>query len=327
MRRAQRGLLAIATAVFLTVIPVSGVEVGGGGSLTKDCLLTLQADVNTPTANPMHIRCVDGDVACDGDGMVDGTCSFEVSVCANSTTLDPACTLNGVQTITVEHAEDNGDPRFDVDFQALQTRITSDIAPPTATADLCTTTPTIIKVPIKGPFGASNRCRPNKKRLKITTRSEVIDGKIFLDKDQIKLHCLPAPNGCEPTDLFASTFDRIQRQVFNQSCALSGCHDSQTQSGDLLLEVGAAHGNLVNVTPDNFAANGDGWKRVDVIQDVSGSPETSFLFRKITGDLPSPAYGVRMPFNKKKLNKTLRDIIELWIEAGAPQNTWVPGTD
>jgi hypothetical protein len=31
--------------------------------------------------------------------------------------------------------------------------------------------------------------------------------------------------------------------------------------------------------------------------------------------------------NKKKLHKTLRDIIELWIEAGAPAGTWVPGTD
>jgi hypothetical protein len=34
-----------------------------------------------------------------------------------------------------------------------------------------------------------------------------------------------------------------------------------------------------------------------------------------------------MPLNKRKLNKTLRDIIERWIEAGAPVNTWVPETD
>ena len=52
----------------------------------------------------------------------------------------------------------------------------------------------------------------------------------------------PAPsNGCDPQTLFTGgTFDRIQRQVFNQNCALSGCHDSQSQAGDLLLETGAA---------------------------------------------------------------------------------------
>jgi hypothetical protein len=320
-------MIARAAVLFLVAAPAPGIEVGGGGAATKDCLVTLQADANIPTADPKHIRCVDGDAACDGDGVVDGVCSFHVSVCANSTTLDPACTLNSVQSITVLNAEDNGDPRFDADFQALQTRITSEIDPPTSTSNDCTATPTVISVPIKGPFGESNHCGANKKRLKISSRSEVIDGTIIVDNDKMKLYCLPAPNGCAPTDLYESTFDRIQRQVFNQNCALSGCHDSQTKSGDLLLEVGAAHGNLVNQPPNNFAANGAGWKRVDVVPDVNGSPETSFLFHKITGDLPSEAYGERMPLNKKKLNKTLRDVIELWIEAGAPQNSWVPGTD
>ena len=34
-----------------------------------------------------------------------------------------------------------------------------------------------------------------------------------------------------------------------------------------------------------------------------------------------------MPKGKRKLHKTLRDILRLWIEAGAPQSGWVPGTD
>jgi hypothetical protein len=319
-------MIAKVAALFLVATPALGIEVGGGGSAARDCLVTLQADANTPASDPKHIRCVDGD-PCDSDGTVDGVCSFVVSVCANSTTLDPSCTLNGVQSITVLNAEDNGDPRFDVDFQALQTRITNEIDPPTSTANDCTATGTIISVPIKGPYGRGNHCGANKKRLKISSRSEVIDGKILIDNDKMKLYCLPAPDGCTPTDLFTSTFDRIQRQVFNQNCALSGCHDSQTSSGDLVLEIGASHGNLVNAAPNNFAANGAGWKRVDVVLNVSGSLETSFLVHKINGDLPSDAYGERMPLNKKKLNKTLRDIIELWIDAGAPSGTWVPGTD
>jgi hypothetical protein len=144
----------------------------------------------------------------------------------------------------------------------------------------------------------------------------------------LKLYCEPAPlNGCNPKKLFASTFDRIQGQIFNQNCALSGCHDSQSQSGGLLLETGAAYGNLVNHAPVNAAAVAAQWLRVDApMLGVSGDLDTSFLFHKIEGDLPNSDYGLRMPRNKPKLNGTLRDIIRLWIEAGAPQNVWVPGT-
>ena len=58
------------------------------------------------------------------------------------------------------------------------------------------------------------------------------------------MECDPAPSGCDPMAIYTGTFDRIQRQIFNQSCAVSGCHDSQSQTGGLLLETGAAHTNL-----------------------------------------------------------------------------------
>jgi hypothetical protein len=34
-----------------------------------------------------------------------------------------------------------------------------------------------------------------------------------------------------------------------------------------------------------------------------------------------------MPFGGAKLGKYLIDLLELWIEAGAPETGWVPGTD
>jgi hypothetical protein len=68
--------------------------------------------------------------------------------------------------------------------------------------------------------------------------------------------------------------DRIQRQIFNQSCAKSGCHDSQTQQGGLLLESGASYTNLIDVAPQNLGAVAAGWKRVDA---ANASAETSFL--------------------------------------------------
>ena len=64
--------------------------------------------------------------------------------------------------------------------------------------------------------------------------------------------------------------------------------------------------------------------------DASGDPATSFLYHKIEGDLPDVNYGLRMPRNRPKLKGTLRNIIRLWIEGGAPDDTpaqiWIPGT-
>jgi len=318
MKNAPMGIVTI--VLLAAFAPRAGATVvGGGGSTTRDCLVVFDAAVNLPAAKPKHVRCTDGDPTCDSDGAANGVCSFELAVCANST-FNPSCTLNGVESIVVDHAQDNGDPKFDPDFQAVQGSINAQIDPPTTQADLCTTA-TTITVPIKGPVG-NNRCSPRRKKLAVTSFSEVIDGKIYKDTDKIKFTCVPDPNVCDPQLLYSGTFDRMQRQIFNQSCALSGCHDSQTQAGNMLLDSGASYGNLVNVTPNNFAANGAGWKRVD-----PGSTATSFIFHKITGDLPNATYGERMPLNKAKLNKTLRDVIELWIAAGAPQVGWVPGTD
>lgn len=309
----------------LAAVPVPAIEVGGGGSRKTDCLVTFQGAMNTPPAKPRHVRCVDGDPSCDVDGVVNGRCTFELSVCANST-FSSSCALNGVQSITIDNAIDNGDPKFDPAFQAVQTAVNADIQPPTSAVDSCTN-PVEIVVPIRGPVGA-NRCAPNRKKVGLTAVSQVIAGVVYVDRDKVQFACQPAVNGCDPQQLFTGTFDRIQRQVFNQSCAMSGCHDSQTQAAGVLLEVGAAHGNLVNVPPSNLAAFSEGWLRVDAPNPpgTAGSPETSFFYRKVTGDLPSPLFGTRMPLNRPKLHKTLRDVIESWIAAGAPATGWVPGT-
>ena len=159
----------------------------------------------------------------------------------------------------------------------------------------------------------------------MTTISGLIQGKIYRDVDRMKLRCDPAPAGCSPQALFTGTFDRIQRQIFNQSCAVSGCHDSQSRTGDLLLESGAAYTNVVDVTPANANAAAAGWKRVHVLDATTGDPATSLLVQKLIG--PPPGFGARMPFNGPKLDQTLVDIVQLWVAAGAPQTGWVPGTD
>lgn len=323
-----RRLLCVAGGVGGTLLtlaaPARGVVVGGGGAASSDCLLVFDAAANTPAAKPRQVKCADGDPSCDVDGTVNGTCVIPLRVCANSTALR-SCTLSGVAHITVDHALDNGDKQFDPQFQALQTQIDNGIQPPTDEADACAAA-TNFSVPIKGPIGR-NHCQPNTKTIKITTLSKAIDGKVYTDTDSIKLTCTAsAANGCNPQTLFAGTFDRIQRQIFSQNCALSGCHDSQSKSGDLLLEAGAARTNLVNVVPNNTSAASSGWKRVTVLSPASGDSTTSFLYHKVTGDLPDASFGKSMPRDKPKLDKSLREVIRLWIDNGAPDSGWVPGT-
>jgi hypothetical protein len=306
--------LLVPTAALALVI-------GGGGSKRTDCLAVLDAPANDPITKPRKIRCTDGDAACDADGVVNGVCLFPVAVCANST-FSPDCALNGVQSMTVDHAADNGDPKFDPEFQAMQNRLDNDVGPPTNTSDQCTNF-TNFRVFVEGPL--SGVCKKGKKQLRLVTVSQFIQGRIYTDKDKLKMTCDPAPGACDPLLLFDGTFDRVQTQIFNKSCAVSGCHDSQSQTGGLLLETGASLSNLVNVAPNNPAAAAAGWQRVTVIDANTGDPDTSLLFHKLVG--PPNGFGERMPFGRKKLDQSLINVVQLWIAAGAPDTGWVPGTD
>lgn len=323
----RRGTVVWGLIASLWLVPEAGADVvGGGGRAKTDCLTVFDVPVSLAQR---RWSCTDGD-ACDGDGEVNGQCVFPVAVCANST-FDAACSLQGVASIEVEHSEDNGDPRFDPDFQAMQSRIDNQIAPPTDELDSCTT-PTNVTIRVRGPF-ANNRCRRERKTIQVRTRSEVIDGRIIQETDSFHLTCVPVPESCVPTSLFDSTYDRVQTQIFNESCAVSGCHDSETTQANLLLEVGASLGALINVAPTNGAAQGAGWLRVTQLvapdgngENGVGDAQTSYLFHKVNGSL-LPGTGSQMPLGQPKLNPLLIEILRLWIEAGAPATGWVPGTD
>src|SRR6266850_1971995 len=145
-------------------------------------------------------------------------------------------------------------------------------------------------------------------------------GKVRRDSDKINLTCDPAPQGCDPQAFYDGTFDRIQKQIFNQRCATSGCHDSQSHQSNMILETGSAYGNIVGVTPTNPNVPVD-WKRV-----LPGDSTRSFLFHKVNGDLTA-GQGSQMPLTGPPLDAHLIDIIRLWIDAGAPDMGWVPGTE
>ncbi len=323
-RRMRNWAVLMVLACGQAPATATAVIVGGGGAASSDCFLVLSTAANTPSSRPKNVRCIDGDATCDNDGVVNGVCEVQVSVCANSTAISE-CTLVGVDSVVVAHADDDGvDPDFDPDFQALQSRIDNQILDdnPNTNADDCTT-PSAIRVPIKGPVG-DNKCGRRTKTVKITTTSDNLAGKIYTDADKLRISCAPADdsaNGCNPQTLFSSTFDRMQKQIFNQSCAVATCHDSNTVAGNLLLESGASYNNLVDTDPTNASALGLGLKRVALT-----GVDDSFLFHKVTGALPDATFGGRMPLGRRKLHSSLQTIIQLWIEDGAPAVGWVPGT-
>lgn len=296
--------------------------VAGGGPRATDCLAVFKTEA-PPNAGAAALRCRDGDSSCDADGEVDGRCTFPVAVCVNSTN-DPVCTSPGVADVKVAHAVDNGDPAFDPAFQALQSRIDA-LDTPTADPDHCSIATRVV-VPVIGPL-PGNRCRGSRRVLRLSTRSIPAAGQPErFDQDALRLACLPAGSTCDPRTLFSGTHDRIQKQVFDQRCALSGCHDSQARAAGLLLEVGASRGNLVGIEPTNAAAAAAGWKRVDAPAPGVGNSATSLLLAKVTGDLPA-GFGSRMPYQRRPLAAQEIELLRLWVEAGAPAEGWVPGTD
>jgi hypothetical protein len=124
-----------------------------------------------------------------------------------------------------------------------------------------------------------------------------------------------------PTGGSASTFERIQKQVFDVSCTSSSCHSSVGQAGNLVLEDGKSYGNLVNDAPSNPVGKADGMMRI-----MPGRPDLSMLYAKITSNLQS-GMGVSMPYSAAPLPTETTDIIKAWIEAGAPKDGVVPGDD
>jgi len=112
----------------------------------------------------------------------------------------------------------------------------------------------------------------------------------------------PSPSIQVPT----SKLSDIQAKVFNQSCALSGCHGTTNNQASLLLTDGSSFSNLINVQSLLFPQ----FKRVD-----PNNSSNSLLIKILRGEV-SP----RMPFNRDPLATAVIDSIAKWIDEGAMNN-------
>jgi len=113
----------------------------------------------------------------------------------------------------------------------------------------------------------------------------------------------------EPTPTTSAPLSKlsdIQSKVFNNSCALSGCHGGTNNQANLLLTDGNSFANLVNVQSFLFPQ----FSRVQ-----PNNSANSLLIKILKGEV-SP----RMPLNRDPLSVATIDSIAQWIDNGALNN-------
>lgn len=274
-------LSALALA-FSAVGGSAGADVGrfpGGGTARTDCMLV--EDVEGVPADSRAARCTDGDPACDGDGVVNGLCRFQLRLCIDQ----PGAAVCGPDTVTGAEVL-SASPVFTALAEAV-----ARLEMPTEAPGPCTD-----MVAVDIPRGA----RRSGKQL-LRARALMASG--HADKDRLRLVCRPpAPAGGD--------FAQIERRIFKVSCATASCHGA-AGAGGLVLLPGAAYSNLVGMPASNPVAATAGLLRV-----APGDPDRSFLLRKLEGAL-ADGEGEQMPRVGTQLPASLIDLVRRWIVAGA----------
>lgn len=120
-------------------------------------------------------------------------------------------------------------------------------------------------------------------------------------------HAEAPTSNIEPGD--RPSFDTIQNTVFNQSCALSGCHAGSSPTGGLNLEEDNAYGNLVEVQSQEIPR---------LFRVEPNNPDSSYLIMKLEGS--DKIIGQQMPAGGEPLSQQQIDYIRDWIDNGAKNN-------
>ncbi|HXJ36504.1 MAG TPA: hypothetical protein VMS22_20910 [Candidatus Eisenbacteria bacterium] len=163
----------LAIALLAVSVPTAFATVAGGGPSKSDCYAVFNGvDANVGTN---QLQCKDGD-PCDADGTTDGTCTFNISVCAYEQG-DAGCTPQPIASYKGNWVT-KGFP-----------------VPPVAgdsTVETCGTTQQVqlpLKVTKKGTQKPS-------KPLTLTLVAKASTGSPKTDKDKLKLKCLVGDAKC-----------------------------------------------------------------------------------------------------------------------------------
>jgi cysteine-rich repeat protein len=140
--------------------------------------------------------------------------------------------------------------------------------------------------------------------MQIVPDEECDDGNDY-DGDGCRTDCVKTE-----CDAFPTTYDLLQKAIFeNHGCTDDACHGS-TKSGGLDLRAGASYASLVDVESGTVP----GTKRVD-----PGSKETSLLWINLAArtrpdQVTAPVRG--MPIGGAALSEDELDALGIWIETG-----------
>ena len=109
------------------------------------------------------------------------------------------------------------------------------------------------------------------------------------------------------------SFGLVYSKIFSTSCALSGCHNGEDREPALTGED--TYDNIFAKTPANQnAANA----MLEYI--MASSPDSSFLYQKITFDSAQFKFGSAMPLGGISLTADQITFVRQWIVAGAPES-------
>jgi hypothetical protein len=112
---------------------------------------------------------------------------------------------------------------------------------------------------------------------------------------------------------FDSTFEAIQKRIFERhGCTATACHGS-SQSGGLDLRAAASYESLLETKSEGSA----------LVRVQPGAPKESYLYLKLAA-ATDPDSGVQianspMPVGRAPLSKDELEAVRLWIQGGAPK--------
>lgn len=117
--------------------------------------------------------------------------------------------------------------------------------------------------------------------------------------------------GCEhaepvKTEVGEAKFSDIQKNIFSQNCALSGCHTQPAPAAGMDLSQGSAYQNLVNVPSTTDS-------QIDRVE--PGDSDNSMLIMRLEGTVMP-----QMPLRGNPLPQQQINTIREWIDNGAENN-------
>ena len=314
----------------------------GGGSSKTDCVAKFQTglELNYPAApkKAKELACVDGDLACDADGQIDGSCTFNLGICLADDEDLADCTPAGVMPggVTVKNSKSRPDGDLTALQDAVDTLLGATGVPcesPGAGGGNCfqCTSPLV-------PVAVSLAEKKGRKKIKVRVETEPVapKNKPIRDNDKLKLRCLE----CEAEGAFA----HIAEIVFKQGCAASICHSGALPQAGLNLDpdvvgLDGVYNEIINEDPTISGAVALGLRRI-----LPGDPNleglsSSILIEKLRltenelnaaycqpNNLPDGCMGTSMPQGSPGYSPGKLDLLKAWVAAGAPRDGWPAGT-